>query len=149
MAGRSSLNDSPEPGRRAGFLQPAPKRFEDFPHALFHLQLGEGIQGVPQAVADFILRPGALRVVDRGFKDVMFGVAIADAHQVEQVLGAQSGFLREFSQGGIGMRLAALDSTARQGPAAFGLTDQEDVAVFFADDGRSNFHKRCPVTDCH
>jgi len=44
--------------------QPPAKCLENIPRALFHLQLGNGIQRVPEAIADFILWPGRRRVAD-------------------------------------------------------------------------------------
>lgn len=40
--------------------QPAPKCLENLPGALFHLQLRDSVQRMPEAVADFILWPGGL-----------------------------------------------------------------------------------------
>lgn len=70
---------------------------------------------------------------------MMFGLPVTDSHQVEQILDVQAGFLCQFPNGCAGMGFAALDGTARQRPAAIGFANQEDVAIFLADDGRSIF----------
>ena len=66
------------PTVRASSSQPTAKRLQDIPHALFHLQLGNGIQWVPEAIDDFILWPGRRQVADRRFEYMMLGLAVID-----------------------------------------------------------------------
>jgi hypothetical protein len=40
------------------------------------------------------------------------------------------------------MGFSALDGASRQCPAAVGFANQQNVAIFLANDGRSNFHGR-------
>ncbi|MNG24971.1 hypothetical protein D3C84_1097600 [compost metagenome] len=61
-------------------------------------------------------------------------------HQVQHIVGTQSGFFLQLARGGILRGLTGFNLAAGQHPATPGLAHHEDVPVLLANDGCAYFH---------